>query len=65
MIKVSEKMTKREQIEVEMIKRLITSYFDVVKKNICDTVPKTIISFLVNGVLYNKFSHFNDFFEIV
>jgi len=48
-IKVSEKMTKREQIEVEMIKRLITSYFDVVKKNICDTVPKTIISFLVNG----------------
>jgi len=48
-IKIHDKMTKREQIEVEMIKRLITSYFNVVKKNICDTVPKTIISFLVNG----------------
>jgi len=56
MIKVSEKMTKREQIEVEMIKRLITSYFDVVKKNICDTVPKTIISFLVNGVIKEEIS---------
>jgi dynamin 1-like protein len=43
-------MTKREIIEVDMIKRLITSYFNVVKKNINDTVPKTIITFLVDGV---------------
>lgn len=34
-----------------MIKRLITSYFNVVKKNINDSVPKTIITFLVNGVI--------------
>ena len=43
-------MTKREGIEVDMTKRLITSYFNVVKKNINDTVPKTIITFLVDGV---------------
>lgn len=31
-----------------MIKRLITSYFNVVKKNINDSVPKTVVTFLVN-----------------
>lgn len=31
-----------------MIKDLIVSYFNVVKKNINDNVPKTIITFLVN-----------------
>lgn len=30
-----------------MIKNLIKSYFDVVKKNINDSVPKTIITMLV------------------
>lgn len=50
---------------MEMIKDLIVSYFNLVKKNICDSVPKTIISFLVNqsknlcereliGKLYNN-----------
>ena len=28
----------------------MASYFDVVKKNINDTVPKTIITFLINQV---------------
>lgn len=31
-----------------MIKRLITSYFNVVKKNVNDSVPKSIVTFLVN-----------------
>jgi hypothetical protein len=31
-----------------MIKRLIVSYFNVVKKNVNDSVPKTIVTFLVN-----------------
>jgi len=34
-----------------MIKNLITSYFGVVKKNINDSVPKSIITFLVNRSL--------------
>lgn len=31
-----------------MIKKLIVSYFNVVKKNINDSIPKTIVTFLVN-----------------
>ena len=34
-----------------MVKNLIVSYFNIVKKNINDTVPKTIVSFLVNRVI--------------
>ena len=49
-VKVPENISKREQIEVDMIKKLITSYFNVVKKNINDSIPKTVINFLVNGV---------------
>ena len=30
-----------------MIKNLIASYFDVVRKNISDLVPKTIMAFLI------------------
>lgn len=31
-----------------MIKKLIVSYFNVVKKNVNDSIPKTIVTFLVN-----------------
>lgn len=47
-IKVPESAKLREQTETEMIKRLITSYFNVVKKNVNDSIPKTIVTFLVN-----------------
>ena len=35
-------------METNIIKNLITSYFNVVRKNISDIVPKTIMNFLVN-----------------
>lgn len=35
------------KIEVNITKNLILSYFAVVKKNISDLVPKTIMAFLV------------------
>jgi len=54
-VKVPENISKREQIEVDMIKKLITSYFNVVKKNINDSIPKTVINFLVNGVKQKSF----------
>lgn len=47
-IRLEEKPTKREVSEADMIKNLIVSYFNIVKKNINDSVPKTIVSFLVN-----------------
>lgn len=31
-----------------MIKRLIVSYFNVVKKNVNDSIPKAVVTFLVN-----------------
>jgi dynamin 1-like protein len=45
---VNQKASKRDFIEVEMIKKLIQSYFGVIKKNISDSVPKTIVTLLVN-----------------
>ncbi|CAD8126124.1 unnamed protein product [Paramecium sonneborni] len=47
-IKITDRPSKREQTEMDMIKDLLISYFNLVKKNICDSVPKTIITFLVN-----------------
>lgn len=47
-------MTKREQQEINRIKSLIKAYFDIVKKNICDSVPKTIITFLVKNVRFER-----------
>ena len=41
--------SSRDIMETCIIKNLITSYFLVVKKNICDYVPKTIMCFLVNN----------------
>lgn len=42
-------MTDKEKFEVELIQNLIGSYFDIVRKNVGDSVPKTIMHFLVNG----------------
>ena len=39
-------------METEMIKNLIISYFNVVKKNLNDSIPKTIVTFLVNRVIF-------------
>ena len=38
----------RMVMETLMIQNLIQSYFAIVKKNIADLVPKTIMAFLVN-----------------
>lgn len=42
--------SKRELNEIDLIKRMISTYFEVVKKNVNDIIPKTIITFLVKKV---------------
>merc|ERR1712142_643881 len=39
---------RREQQQLLVIKRFIRSYFGIVKKNIADLVPKSIMFMLVN-----------------
>ena len=47
------KLEREEMVEVEIIKALISSYFDIVRKNIGDMVPKTVMCFLVNHAKEN------------
>ncbi|POS78582.1 dynamin central region [Diaporthe helianthi] len=41
-------MTEREQMETELIRALISSYFNIVRESIADQVPKAIMHLLVN-----------------
>jgi replication fork clamp-binding protein CrfC len=38
----------RSTMEIRIIKNLISSYFNIVRKSLNDIVPKTIIAFLIN-----------------
>ncbi|KAF9538661.1 vacuolar protein sorting-associated protein 1 [Mortierella hygrophila] len=48
-LKASGNLSEREQIETEVIKLLISSYFNIVKRTVIDTVPKAIVLNLVNA----------------
>jgi dynamin 1-like protein len=48
---IETKPSKRERNEISLIKQMITSYFDVVKKNVNDLVPKTIITFFIKRTI--------------
>ncbi|KAJ4837000.1 hypothetical protein Tsubulata_022213 [Turnera subulata] len=41
-------MTEREAVEIIVTKLLLQSYYDIVRKNVQDLVPKAIMHFLVN-----------------
>ncbi|KAI1295246.1 vacuolar protein sorting-associated protein 1 [Mortierella claussenii] len=48
-LKASGNLSEREQIETEVIKLLISSYYNIVKRTVIDTVPKAIMLNLVNN----------------
>lgn len=45
------KLTKREKNEIELIMDMLHNYFKLVKKNVCDYIPKIIITLLVNKTI--------------
>jgi len=47
-LKPSENQTEQEAVEIAITKLLLKSYYDIVRKNIEDSVPKAIMHFLVN-----------------
>jgi len=52
-VQTGRKLNDREQRDCEVIERLIKSYFYLVRKSIQDSVPKSIMHFMVNYVKDN------------
>lgn len=52
MLRPSETHSEQEAIEISVIKMLLRSYYDIVRKNIEDSVPKAIMHFLVSKIYY-------------
>ena len=42
-LKPTGQVSERELMDIEIIKMLLNSYFDIVKRTICDMVPKSIV----------------------
>ncbi|KAI3752940.1 hypothetical protein L2E82_24983 [Cichorium intybus] len=49
-LRPSDSGSEHEAIGIEVTRMLITSYYDIVRKNIQDSVPKAIMHFLVNPI---------------
>ncbi|XP_042375153.1 dynamin-related protein 3A-like [Zingiber officinale] len=71
-LKPSESPTEQEALEIAITKLLLKSYFDIVRKNVEDSVPKAIMHFLVNhtkrelhNVLIRKLYRENMFDEML
>ncbi|KNA20062.1 hypothetical protein SOVF_055780 [Spinacia oleracea] len=57
-LRPAETCTENEAIEIAVTKLLLKSYYDIVRKNVEDSVPKAIMHFLVNHTkreLHNVF----------
>ncbi|XP_010447212.1 PREDICTED: dynamin-related protein 3A-like isoform X1 [Camelina sativa] len=57
-LRPSETHSEQEAVEIQITKLLLKSYYDIVRKNIEDSVPKAIMHFLVNHTkreLHNVF----------
>ncbi|KDO44159.1 hypothetical protein CISIN_1g003355mg [Citrus sinensis] len=51
-LRPSESHSEQENVEIAVTKLLLRSYYDIVRKNIEDSIPKAVMHFLVNPELY-------------
>jgi len=49
-LKVLHDMTEQEAVQVEVTRVLVHSYFDIVRKNVQDLVPKIVMKFMIHHV---------------
>lgn len=49
-LRVPKAVSDQEEVQVEVTRVLVDSYFDIVRKNLQDAVPKALMHFLVNHV---------------
>ncbi|KAI3436285.1 hypothetical protein D9Q98_002338 [Chlorella vulgaris] len=49
-LRVPKAVSDQEGVQVEVTRLLVASYFDIVRKNLQDAVPKALMHFMVNGV---------------
>lgn len=49
-LQVPSSVSEQEEVQVEVTRLLVQSYFDIVRKNLQDAVPKAVMHFLVNHV---------------
>lgn len=57
-LRASDAQSEQESVEIAVTRSLIKSYYDIVRKNVQDAVPKAIMHFLVNNAkreLHNVF----------
>jgi replication fork clamp-binding protein CrfC len=48
-IRLDGNLKEKDEFETELIRKLLVSYFNIVRKNILDTIPKCIMYYLVNN----------------
>ena len=48
-LKVPKTVTDQEEVQVEVTRLLVESYFDIVRRNLQDAVPKALMHFLINA----------------
>lgn len=49
-LKLAHDMTEQEAVQVEVTRVLVHSYFDIVRKNVQDLVPKIVMKFMIHHV---------------
>ncbi len=48
-LRVPTSTTEQEEVQVEVTRVLVESYFDIVRRNLQDSVPKAVMHFLVRA----------------